>query len=430
MVTSDRMNHPRAGVIAVVLKGYPRLSETFIAQELHALEARGLPLALYSLRHPTDREAHAIHGEIRAPVVYLPEYLYQEPLRVFRGWRKARRLPGYRAALAVFWRDLRRDLTSNRIRRLGQALVLAAELPRNVVALHAHFMHTPASVTRYAALLCGLPWSCSAHAKDIWTTPDWEKREKLADCAWITTCTEINARHLRDLALPGRIVDLNYHGIDTRRFPPPPARNHDADGSDANRPVRILAVGRAVDKKGFDDLVAALARIAPSLHWRFTHIGGGPMLQDLKLLAARLGIDDRIEWRGPQAQEAVLDAYRSADIFALPCRVSGDGDRDGLPNVLLEAQSQKLACVSTRISGIPELIVDEATGLLVEPRAVDALSAALSRLIADPMLRHRLGEAGFARVTRLFTADAGADRLAGRFMTQGAAHAAARAVSS
>jgi glycosyltransferase involved in cell wall biosynthesis len=154
------------------------------------------------------------------------------------------------------------------------------------------------------------------------------------------------------------------------------------------------------------------------------------MLQDLKLLAARLGIDDRIEWRGPQAQEAVLDAYRSADIFALPCRVSGDGDRDGLPNVLLEAQSQKLACVSTRISGIPELIVDEATGLLVEPRAVDALSAALSRLIADPMLRHRLGEAGFARVTRLFTADAGADRLAARFMTQGAAHAVARAVSS
>jgi glycosyltransferase involved in cell wall biosynthesis len=249
MVTSDRMNDPRAGVIAVVLKGYPRLSETFIAQELHALEARGLPLALYSLRHPTDREAHPIHGEIRAPVVYLPEYLYQEPLRVLRGWRNARRLPGYRRALAAFRRDFRRDLTSNRIRRFGQALVLAAELPRNVVALHAHFMHTPASVTRYAALLRGLPWSCSAHAKDIWTTPDWEKREKLEDCAWITTCTETNARHLRGLSLPGRVVDLNYHGIDTRRFPAPPSRNDDADGSDAGRPVRILAVGRAVDKK-------------------------------------------------------------------------------------------------------------------------------------------------------------------------------------
>jgi glycosyltransferase involved in cell wall biosynthesis len=154
------------------------------------------------------------------------------------------------------------------------------------------------------------------------------------------------------------------------------------------------------------------------------------MLQELKLLASRLRIDDRIEWRGAQAQEVVLDAYRSADLFALPCRVSDDGDRDGLPNVLLEAQSQKLACVSTRISGIPELIEDESTGLLVEPRAIDALSAALSRLIADPSLRHGLGEAGFARVTHLFTADAGADRLAARFITHASAHPAARAVPS
>ena len=230
MVTSNRMGGPlAAGVIAVVLKGYPRLSETFIAQELHALEQRGLELRLYSLRRPTDGKLHPIHDEIRAPVVYLPEYLYQEPLRVFRGWLAARRLPGYREARATWWRDLTRDLTANRIRRLGQAFVLAAELPDDVVALHAHFLHTPASVTRYAALLRGLPWSCSAHAKDIWTTPEWEKREKLDDCAWITTCTEVNARHLRDLARPGRIVDLNYHGIDARRFPPPPERKVDRD---------------------------------------------------------------------------------------------------------------------------------------------------------------------------------------------------------
>jgi glycosyltransferase involved in cell wall biosynthesis len=411
------MNRPlAAGVIAVVLKGYPRLSETFIAQELHALEERGVPLALYSLRHPTDRATHPIHDEIRAPVVYLPEYLYREPVRVLRGWLASRRLPGYRRALATWWRDLSRDLTANRIRRLGQAFVLAAELPANVVALHAHFLHTPASVTRYAALLRGIPWSCSAHAKDIWTTPEWEKREKLEDCAWITTCTEVNAHHLRGLARPGGIVDLNYHGIDTRRFPPPPERESRSDGTDDNRPVRILAVGRAVDKKGFDDLLAALAQLGPALRWRLTHIGGGPMLRDLRALARRLGIEDRIEWRGAQPQEVVLDAYRAADIFALPCRVSDDGDRDGLPNVLLEAQSQKLPCVSTRISGIPELIEHERTGLLVEPRAIPALSDALSRLITDPTLRRRLGESGFARTTRLFSVEAGADRLAARLM--------------
>ena len=123
---------------------------------------------------------------------------------------------------------------------------------------------------------------------------------------------------------------------------------------------------------------------------------------------------DRIQWRGAQAQAAVLGAYRAADIFALPCRISTDGDRDGLPNVLLEAQSQKLACVSTRVSGIPELIEDGVTGVLVEPRSVAALAAALSLLIADPALRQRLGETGFQRATAMFSMDAGADRLAER----------------
>ena len=410
------MEGPRAaGVIAVIVKGYPRLSETFIAQELHALEQRGLTLALYSLRHPTDRETHPVHHEIRAPVVYLPEYLHREPARVWRAWRKARRLPAYAAAFAAYRRDLSRDLTRNRIRRFGQALVLAAELPRNVVHLYAHFLHTPASVARYAALMLGLPWSFSAHAKDIWTSPDWEKREKLEACAWATTCTDLNARHLRALAPPDRPIELIYHGIDTRRFPAPTMCSRAVDGTDPGRPVNVLAVGRAVDKKGFDDLIRALALIPRERHWRLVHIGGGPLLRELETMARALGIAERIQWRGPQAQAAVLEAYRAADIFALPCRVSADGDRDGLPNVLLEAQSQKLACVSTRVSGIPELIEDGVTGVLVEPRAAAALADALSSLIGDPALRQRLGEAGFQRATVMFSMDAGADRLAERF---------------
>ena len=418
----NRMDGPlAAGVIAVILKGYPRLSETFIAQELHALERRGVALALYSLRRPTDREAHPVHADIRAPLVYLPEYLHHEPSRVWRTWRHARRLPGYGDTLAAWWRDFRRDPTRSRIRRLGQAFVLAAELPGNVVQLHAHFLHTPASVTRYAAILRRLPWSCSAHAKDIWTTPEWEKREKLAACAWVTTCTEVNARHLRDLARAGRPIDLIYHGLDTHRFPPPPDAIRAGAGTDPERPVNILAVGRAVDKKGFDDLLTALARIPPERHWRLVHIGGGPLLRKLEATARRLGIAERIQWRGPQAQAAVLAAYRAADIFALPCRVAADGDRDGLPNVLLEAQSQKVPCVSTCISGIPELIQDGITGLLVEPRAVGPLADALTRLIADPALRQRLGEAGFQRATRVFSLDAGADRLAARFAARPAA---------
>jgi hypothetical protein len=168
--------------VAFVLKGYPRLSETFIAQEIAALEQRGLDILIVSLRHPTDHKRHALHERIRASVLYLPEYLYQEPIRVLKSWWRVRRLPGYKTARALWWRDLKRDLTPNRIRRFGQALVLAAELPERIRHLHAHFIHTPGSVTRYAARILGLPWSASAHARDIWITPEWEKREKLADC--------------------------------------------------------------------------------------------------------------------------------------------------------------------------------------------------------------------------------------------------------
>ena len=403
-------------LIAVVLKGYPRLSETFIAQEIHALEARGVPLVLFSLRHPTDRKTHPIHAAIRAPVTYLPEYLHDDWPRVIAAWRVVRRRPGYAQALSTWRRDLARDPTPNRVRRFGQALVLAAELPEGVLHLHAHFLHTPASVTRYAALICGLRWSVSAHAKDVWTTPAWEKREKLASAAWATTCTAANATHLRAVAGHGTAIDLVYHGIDTARFPPPDARPGSRDGRDPADPVRLLTVGRAVDKKGLDDLLHALARLPPALCWRWAHIGGGPLAEPLARLAGELGLADRIEWRGAQAHAAVLEAYRWADLFVLPCRISDNGDRDGLPNVLLEAQSQRLACLSSDISGVRELIRHDVTGYLVPPRDPAALARAIATLVADPSLRRQLAEAGYGRTTAAFTLGAGVDRLRERLL--------------
>ena len=145
--------------LVIVVKGYPRLSETFIAQELAGLEARGASFVIVSLRHPTDKAIHALNKAITAPVVYLPEYLHQEPLRVFSAWRRARRLPGYAEAKALWLKDLRRDLSRNRIRRFGQALVLAAEMADlgTIEQIYVHFLHTSASVGRYAARLCRLP---------------------------------------------------------------------------------------------------------------------------------------------------------------------------------------------------------------------------------------------------------------------------------
>ncbi len=401
--------------MAFVLKGYPRLSETFIAQEILSLERRGLDIRLISLRHPTDPAVHPVHREIGAPVAYLPEYLHHEPGRVLRAWRAVRRRPGYARARAAWLGDLARDRSANRIRRFGQALVLAHELPGGVRWLHAHFMHTPASVTRYAGLILELPWSVSAHAKDIWTTPEWEKREKLADCRWLVTCTRANADHLASLAPSPDRVQLVYHGLDLARFPPPQGTRPPRDGSDAADPLNLLSVGRAVEKKGYGVLLDALARLPEGLHWRLVHIGGGPLGAALRSRADGLGLAGRIVWLGPQPHERVLEHYRAADLFVLASRVAADGDRDGLPNVLMEAQSQGLACVSTRVSAIPELIVDGETGVLVDPGDAGALADALGRVMVSQELRARLGSAGMKRVRALFDHDRVVDDLAARF---------------
>ncbi|ANK80358.1 MAG: colanic acid biosynthesis glycosyltransferase WcaL [Rhizobiales bacterium NRL2] len=394
-----------AGRTAFILKGYPRLSETFIAQEIRALERRGLAIDIWSLRHPTDQAVHPVHDEIKAPVAYLPEYLRDEPERVRRAIAACRGLPAYGQVLKLWERDFARDPTTNRVRRLGQAFVMAAELPPDVAWLHAHFLHTPASVARYAALLRGLPWSVSAHAKDIWTSPEWEKREKLADCAWAVTCTAVNADHLAALAPAGR-VELVYHGLDLDRFPPPSAPAKAA-------PPVILSVGRAVPKKGYGDLLEALARVrAP---FRFVHIGGGGEIGKLKARAAELGLADRVEWRGPQPQSAVLAACREASLFALASRVTEDGDRDGLPNVIVEAQSQQLPVVATAVSAIPELIRDGENGRLAAEGDVAGLAAAIEELLADPGRAERMGRRGEEIVRRDFDLDRCIGRLAQRF---------------
>jgi len=402
------------GTVAFVLKGYPRLSETFIAQEIAALEQRGLPILIASLRHPTDAKVHPIHARIRAPLLYLPEYLHDDWRRVLRAWWAVRGKPGYAPARAQWLRDLWRDRSANRVRRFGQALVLAAELPADVVRVHAHFLHTPASVARYCATIRGLPWSGSAHAKDIWTTPQWELRGKLASCDWLVTCTATNRDYLSSLAPPGR-VELVYHGLDLSRFTAPASTHPPRDGSAANDPVVLLSVGRLVEKKGTDVLLDALARLPADLHWRLVHVGGGPLRQVLEQQASALGLAHRIAWRGAMAQDDLLALYRSADLFALASRIAHDGDRDGLPNVLMEAQSQWVPCIATDVSAIHELIIDGITGVLVPPQDPLALAHALESLMRDPARRRTLAQAGYARVNAEFGLRGNLDQLAAKF---------------
>jgi len=401
--------------VLFVRKGYPRLSETFIAQEILALERRGLEIGIVSLRHPTDRTVHALNKAIRAPVLYLPEYLTREPLRVLAAWRTVRRRPRYREARAAWLADLKREPSAHRVRRFGQALVLAAEMRAGVGRLHAHFLHTPASVTRYAALLTGLPWSGSAHARDIWTTPDWDLGEKLAAADWVAVCNAGGRDRLARLAPRPENLLLIHHGLDLERFGPPVSVGTARDGRNPDDPAIVLSVGRAVPKKGYRDLLSALALLPAGLNWRFVHVGGGALAKRLIREARRLGLAGRTEWLGAQSQDVVLQQYRRADLFVLASRVAADGDRDGLPNVLMEAQSQGLPVVATELPGVGELVSDGRNGLLVPPGDAAAIARAIATLIADPARRRALGEAGLARVRRDFDMTAGIDLLARQF---------------
>ena len=254
--------------IATIVKGYPRLSETFIAQEILGLEKRGIAQLIVSLRHPTEGKVHDLNREIAAEVLYLPEYLQDDPPRVRAARKWAEEQAGYRDALKAFSADLKRDPTVNRRRRFGQACVLARELPDDVDWIHTHYLHTPASVARYAAMIRGMGWSFSAHAKDIWTTPEWELRRKIADAAWGVTCTRTNLDYLRSLTDAPRKIDLVYHGLDFSRFPPAPERPAKRNGA-----FTIVSVGRAVEKKGYADLLRALAMLGDGSQLAFRACG-------------------------------------------------------------------------------------------------------------------------------------------------------------
>ena len=259
--------------IAVVVKGYPRLSETFIAQEILGLETRRVPLEIWSLRHPTEKAVHPMHRRIRARVKYLPEYLHREPLRVLRGFLWGLRQPRFQHLARVFWRDLVRDPTPNRIRRFGQACVLARELPPAVAHLHVHYLHTPASVVRYAALLTGRTWTLFGSRQGHLDDAGLGKAQKMAESLWGVTCTTQAALNAvcQALAPSPERVTLAYHGLDLARFPPPPDARPERDGSDPADPVRIVRSGGPSRKKA----LTTFCRRSPRC--RAISIGASPM---------------------------------------------------------------------------------------------------------------------------------------------------------
>ena len=400
------------GAICVVADRWPRVSSTFVAQELVGLEGEGLRLHLATFGKP-DKVHHSLFERLQAPLNRLPNRPGRT-LRYYKALWKVRNTPGYSRARAMMEADrpyARRGKKLDRYFR--RAVVLAAELPSDVRIIYSHFLNLTTTIARYAAVIADVPLTASAHARDIWTGNEEDLRAKLKSSEWCATCTAPGAERLRELADNIGKVHLVYHGLSFERFPEDMPARSARDGSDPADPVQILSVGRGVEKKGFDVMLDALAALPDGLAWHWHHIGPGDLIPKLQERARQLGLEKRISWHGAQDQSRVIAHYRSADLFVLPSREADDGDRDGLPNVLMEAQSQGLACLSTRFSAIPELIVDGQTGVLVPPADMPALLEALERLIRSPEERIRLGEAGYVRVRSEFDASTGIRKLAG-----------------
>ena len=403
-------NAPPAKIIGFILKGYPRLSETFIVNEILLLEKLGYRLHIFAMRNPGEAKVHDSVRRVRAKVTYIPDYFWRFCFsfigaNVHLWWnRPGLYWPAFRFALRRSWRQR----SSSTIKRFAQAAYLVQKsLPGTSVAhFHAHFSHGPTTVAYFAGWLTGMRYSFSAHAKDIYLQEHDFLREKIRRAQFVVTCTEFNRAYLARLGDEGAPVFRVYHGNDLQMFKP-----ERAQPSPARCPV-ILSVGRFVPKKGFPVLVRALQLLRQAgLHFRCCLIGGGPMKNELEKLALELGLQDWVTLLPQMSQTELLSYYRQADLFALACEVQDDGDRDGIPNVLVEAMAMGIPVVSTAISGIPELVENGVNGLLTPEKNPAALAAAIKTLLLQPELAQKLGAAGRAKVEREFDAHRNVEKI-------------------
>jgi len=391
-VWHDRTPHvngaqPRIGY---VLKRYPRLSETFIVSEILACEEAGADIAIASLRQAGDTRFHASIAAVQAPVTWVPE-LHGRAVQLWELLADAHAtLPRLPLVLP--------ELLTLPAPDAAQALHVARwAITAGVTHLHAHFATSASTVARLAGLLTGLPYSFTAHAKDIFHDDvDREAlRRKLADAHHVVTVSEYNVRWLRDrFGAAASRVHRVYNGLDPETLP---------WTDPADREPGVLLVGRLVEKKGVPDLVDAIALLRDrGRPLPLTIAGTGPLEGQVADQIRRLRLGGLVTMTGPLPQHEIAELLGRAAVFAAPCVHAADGDRDGLPTVLLEAMSLGAPCVSTPVTGIPEAIEHDRTGLLVPERDAFALADAIERLVDDRALRTRLARAARRRVEERF----------------------------
>jgi glycosyltransferase involved in cell wall biosynthesis len=433
----------QGGAVAYVLKGYPRMSEMFIASEVYRLEQLGVPLRLYVIKPADETQRHGIVARIKSRPDYLPATtsLTKTPLRRWLAAHLkdflpslrtvARRRPAglLRAANAAFTQAVRarRSFWSwPRKVYLKEFLQAAAVADRvmgagNVRHLHAHFCHGATTVTWLASMMTGLPFSFTAHAKDIYCeslNPSGLLRRKMRAARFVVTCTDANREHLLSIE-PRAHVHCVYHGLNAEFAELLCESNGAARPSMPNerKRLRALGVGRLVEKKGFDVMVEACGILRRrDVPFEAVIVGEhGEHEAEIRRRIDALGLRDSVRLAGPMEQSRLYEEYKSAGVFCLPCRVLENGDRDGIPNVLMEAMACGLPVVTTPVSGIPEIIKDGVNGRLVPPDDPAALADALLGLDADPRLAESLSIEARATVRERFDGERFAAELAALF---------------
>nr|WP_254150927.1 glycosyltransferase [Candidatus Chloroploca mongolica] len=376
--------------IGYVLKVYPRFSETFIVSEILAHEAAGTELEIFALRPPTEGRFHEQLARVRAPVTYLPS----QGLRASDFWAQVRRAA---AGDPLFWERFAPAQNEDLV-DVAQALALADLVrERGLTHLHAHFASSATTVARLAARLAGISYSFTAHAKDLYheSVDATQMRHKLADASAVVTVSDYNVAYLQtQFGEAAAGVRRIYNGLELACFP---------FQAPMGRPQQIIAVGRLVEKKGFDVLIDACALLRDQGR-TFTCliVGTGDQQVALAQQITRLNLDAQVRLVGPRPQSEVVDLVQRGSVFAAPCVVGNDGNRDGLPTVLLEAMALGTPCVATDVTGIPELIEHGVTGLLVPQRDPGSLAASLAALLDDEALRVDLALAARQRIEQMF----------------------------
>ncbi len=384
---------PDARPVGILTRSYPALAQAADLEEILGLERLGRRLHVFALEPPADPVTDAAGSGVRGPVSHVPD-IEIASLGTF--------LAAHAALLATAPRAYLSTLHSALARRGGfadflRAGWLARRLKRERIAhLHAHSISYPADVAELVGRL-GVPFSISAGTRDIWLSQPDDLRRKLDGARFTVTRSEYDRHMLAGLA-PRATIHRMYRGVDPERFHP--RLRERALGA----PL-VLAVGRLCEKKGFDTLIEACRiLVRRNVRFRCDIVGWGEEHAALEQRIDAAGLFGVVVLTGKLPHPAVIERYACASVFVAPSRIGRDGDRDDIPDALMEAMAMEIPVVATRVSGIPELVRHDETGFLVEPDAPQALAEAIRRVLADKGLRLRLGQAGRKAVTAGFDA--------------------------